>query len=171
MTDRPKSVLPEGLSLGHPACLVSTWFGVGLLPVAPGTWGSAAALPFVWFLQTWGGPFAVLAATAVLFFAGWWAAGVFVSKSEFTDPAPVVVDEVVGQWLVLAFVPPNLWYYLIGFAIFRVLDIRKPWPAGWADRELHGGFGVMLDDLLVAVYGAATMYGLALLTGGANVFG
>jgi phosphatidylglycerophosphatase A len=168
--EQSKSALPQGMSIRDPACLISTWFGVGLLPVAPGTWGSAAALPFAWFLQLWGGPLAVLTATAIIFVFGWWAVNGFIAKSEFTDPAPVVIDEVAGQWLVLAFVPPSYWYYIIGFAIFRVLDICKPWPAGWADRELHGGLGVMLDDVFAAVYGATAMYVLVLLTGGANVF-
>lgn len=141
----------------HPATLLATWFGSGLLPKAPGTWGSAAALPFAWGLTSWGGPPALLAAAAVCVAVGWWAASDYVRRSGRDDPREVVIDEVAGQWLVLAFVPPEPLFYLVGFAVFRLLDIWKPFPAGWADRNLGGGLGVMADDVLAALYGMAAM--------------
>ena len=74
------------------------------------------------------------------------------------DPGPVVIDEVAGQWLTL--VPaaylapstPDLITYLIAFILFRIADIFKPWPASWADRTIHGGLGIMLDDIIAAIY-------------------
>jgi phosphatidylglycerophosphatase A len=64
----------------------------------------------------------------------------------------VVIDEVAAQWLVLAAAPPHLLAYAAGFVLFRIADIVKPWPASWADRAVHGGLGIMLDDILAAVY-------------------
>lgn len=76
------------------------------------------------------------------------------------DPGPVVIDEVAGQWLTLALVPPDWLYYVLGFALFRLADIFKPWPASWADKKVDGGLGVMLDDVLAAVYSGGTLFAL-----------
>lgn len=157
--------LPEGLGFRHPASLLATWFGTGLLPVAPGTWGSAAALPFAAVITTLFGAVGLLAAAAAVFLAGWWAAGVFAAAEGHKDPKAVVVDEVVGQWLVLLVVPLDLEYYLGALVVFRAFDILKPWPAGRIDRRLEGGLGVMLDDVVAGVYGCLVMLAArALLT-------
>jgi phosphatidylglycerophosphatase A len=153
----------DGISPWHPAHLIATWFGCGLLPKAPGTWGSAAALPFAWGLYLLGGAWALLAASGLCFLAGWWASSVYVRKTGIADPSEVVIDEVAGQWLVLAAVPADPVLYALGFLVFRVLDIAKPWPASWADRHIEGGLGVMADDMLAAAYGALLMAMAALL--------
>lgn len=70
------------------------------------------------------------------------------------DPKEVVVDEVAGQWLVLAAIPADPALFALGFVLFRIFDIFKPWPVRWADRQVGGGLGIMLDDLLAALYGA-----------------
>lgn len=141
----------------HPALLLATWFGSGLLPRIPGTWGSLAALPFAWVIQSLGGPLALGLAIIAVFLIGWWASEVYVRRAGLDDPGAVVIDEVAGQWLVLLLVPPSLWMYFIGFLLFRVFDILKPWPVSWADRYVKGGLGVMLDDILAALYGFAAM--------------
>lgn len=152
----------DGISPWHPAFIAATWFGSGLLPKAPGTWGSLAALPFAWLIARTVGSGALLAAAVLCFLIGWWASAVYVGRTGVDDPSEVVIDEVAGQWLVLAAAPPEPILYLVGFAIFRALDITKPWPARWADRHVHGGLGVMLDDMLAAAYGAVAMALIAL---------
>lgn len=150
-------------SLGDPATLLSTWFGAGLLPKAPGTWGSLAALPFAWAI-TWAGGWPALSlATLTVFIIGCWAADRTALSIGISDPGFIVIDEVAGQWLVLLATPPDLLRYLIGFALFRLFDIAKPWPANWADRRIKGGFGVMLDDVFAGLYGLAAMSLLALV--------
>lgn len=144
--------------LGHPAVLLATWFGSGLLPRAPGTWGSLAALPFAWLIAGLAGPAGLALAAAAVFGIGCWAAGRYADASDDADPGAVVIDEVAGQWLVLVAAPLSLPAYAAGFLLFRVLDIVKPWPASWADRNLKGGFGIMADDVLAAGYGLALMY-------------
>lgn len=151
-----------GLSPWHPAFVAATWFGSGRMPKAPGTWGSLAALPFAWGLALAGGWPLLLAASLACFLVGWWASAVYVRRTGISDPSEVVIDEVAGQWLVLAAAPTEPLLYLAGFALFRLFDITKPWPIRWADRHIHGGLGVMLDDMLAGVFGAALLSVLAL---------
>lgn len=147
----------EGISPWHPAFLAATWFGCGLLPRAPGTWGSLAAVPLAWMLAVWGGSWLVAGASMACFGVGWWASAVYVRRTGIDDPKEVVVDEVMGQWLVLAATPPEPALYALGFLVFRVFDIWKPFPASWADRHVEGGLGVMADDGIAALYGALAM--------------
>jgi phosphatidylglycerophosphatase A len=142
----------------NPARLIATWFGVGYAPVAPGTWGSLAALPLAWLIVWLGGAWALVGAALVLFLIGWWASQNVVAASRASDPQYIVVDEVVGQWLTLAVAPLDPLAYSLGFLLFRAADIFKPWPAGWADRKVEGGLGVMLDDALAALYSAAALW-------------
>jgi phosphatidylglycerophosphatase A len=100
-------------------------------------------------------------AAAGVFVLGIWAAGACVEKQGIQDPGPVVIDEIAGQWAVLVLVPMDLIHYGVGFVLFRAFDILKPWPVGWADREIKGGLGIMLDDALAAGYAAAVLWGVA----------
>ena len=150
--------LPAGLSFWHPASLLATWFGTGLLPKAPGTWGSLAALPLAWVAQFYFGPAGLGAAVLAAFAVGCWAAAVYIRKCGVEDAPEIVIDEVAGQMLTLALVPADVLLYAVGFVLFRLADITKPWPAGWANRKLAGGLGVMADDLFAGIYAAAAMF-------------
>ena len=145
---------------------MATWFGVGFLPIAPGSWGSLAALPFAWAITSlWGIPGLGVAA-AIAFLGGWWAAAIVAKASAVEDPGSIVIDEVAAQWLVLLAAPPAPLPYALAFVLFRIFDIWKPWPARWAERHVKGGLGVMLDDLLEAVY-ALMLLSVLLTIGGA----
>ena len=137
--------------------LLCSWFGAGWIPKAPGTWGSAAALPLGWLLFWLGGPPLLGAAAVIVFFIGWWASERIVRAEGLEDPGWVVIDEVAGQWLSLLFTPPSLLGYAIGFALFRLFDIWKPWPISWCDREIKGGLGIMVDDVLAGLMALALM--------------
>ena len=150
----------DNLPLSHPAALIATWFGSGRLPLMPGTWGTLAALPFAWLIRSVWGAQGLLIAAAAVFAAGLWAAWVLSRHLGQADPGEVVVDEVVGIWVALAFVPPGFTLYVLGFLIFRAFDIFKPWPVSWAESELAGALGIMADDVVAGVY---TMIALALL--------
>jgi phosphatidylglycerophosphatase A len=144
--------------------LIATGFGIGRLPFAPGTWGSALALPIAWFVAPAG--VAVSLAAAVLLTAlGFWAAGEMVAGRRVADPPEIVIDEICAQWLVLAVLPREPLAYALGFIAFRIVDIVKPWPASWADRSLTGMAGVMVDDLLAAPYAAAAAWAVLWLIG------
>lgn len=158
--------LPDGLSLRQPPVLLATWFGCGLLPWAPGSWGSAAALPFAWLILWQAGAYGLLAAAVALLGVGIWAAGVYAERTASEDPGPVVIDEVTAQWLTLvptaSHLPaaPDPVHVLAGFILFRIADIVKPWPARWAERELPGGLGIMMDDVIAAAYAALGLVAL-----------
>ncbi len=154
------SLQPRDLT--QPSVLIGTWFGSGLLPKAPGTWGSLAALPFAWGIESIGGQAALLFGAILAFAIGVWASARMAQNLGIKDPGVVVIDEVAGQWLALAFVPLSGWSYVAGFLLFRLADITKPWPASLADRRLDGGLGIMLDDMIAGAYA-----GLVLLLGAA----
>jgi phosphatidylglycerophosphatase A len=154
--------MPAGLAARHPAWLLATWFGAGRLPRAPGTVASLAALPLAAALAWLGGPWLVLLAALPLFGLGVWASERYMAAYGVHDPGAVVVDEVVGQCLTLALLPATPIAYLLGFVLFRILDMAKPWPAGWIDRRMTGGIGVMLDDVVAGIYAGAL--GLVLLS-------
>jgi phosphatidylglycerophosphatase A len=151
--------------------LLATWFGVGLIPAAPGTWGSLAALPFAWAVLNLWGAVGVAIAVLIVFAAGCWAADAFAKASAVSDPAAVVVDEVAGQWLVLLAAPLDPVAWTVAFLLFRLFDIWKPWPVRWADRQVKGGVGIMLDDILAAGCAVAVLRMLIAVGGTLGVRG
>ena len=150
------------LPLLHPAFWIGTVFGIGRIPLAPGTWGSLAALPVAWVVVgRFGpdeGPLALVLLAALFFPIGLWASHVYGQASESHDPPDIVIDEVVAQWLVLALVPQDGFFYGLAFFFFRVADILKPWPIRRFEKRFPGAFGVMADDLLAALYAAAGLF-------------
>ena len=155
------------LPFAHPVCLLATWFGAGLMPKAPGTWGSFAALPFAWLIAYYGGVWSLIAATVLVSLVGWWAAAAYAKALGREDPGDVVIDEVAGQWLSLISAGTDIGLFAVGFIAFRFADILKPWPAGWANARLHGGLGIMLDDILAGIYAGLAVYALRFALGDA----
>jgi phosphatidylglycerophosphatase A len=147
--------------LTHPAGWIATALGAGLSPKAPGTMGSLVAL-LPWWFGLRGLPIEWYAAVLVIGFAlGVWACGVAGQRLGVDDHGGLVWDEVVGMWITLIAAPTGWWWMLIGFALFRLFDIWKPWPVRLADRRVHGGLGVMLDDVIAGVYAYAALLILA----------
>lgn len=131
---------------------IATWFGSGLSPIVSGTAGSAAALPFAFIIQITLGSVGLFIASITIFLVGWWASNQYIKHLGGEDPGEIVVDEVAGQWLLLAVLFPTWQSYFVGFILFRTFDIIKPWPVSWADSKIKGGLGVMFDDMLAALY-------------------
>ncbi len=153
--------------------LIATFFYVGHLRPAPGTWGSLAALPAAWVIYVFAGPWGLLSGVVFSYVLGLWATGVETKGKDDHDPSEIVIDEVCGQWVALlpvAFGAANagvsitaLWPgWLAAFVLFRLFDITKWGPIGWADRK-HGPTGVMLDDVIAGVFAAIGVLGLAWL--------
>jgi len=153
-------------NLAHPAVLLATGFGAGLLPRAPGTWGSLLAVGLAWGIVYLWGPLGLAIGAVLAFGVGVWASNVCIEKYGCEDPKQVVIDEIAGQWLVLLIVPPGALEYALGFVLFRIFDIFKPWPVSWADRTIKGGFGVMLDDILAALFAMIVLHSITILMGG-----
>ncbi|MDT8450680.1 MAG: phosphatidylglycerophosphatase A [Wenzhouxiangellaceae bacterium] len=146
----------RAVALGTPAGLLAFGFGAGLSPKAPGTAGTLAgmllALPLTG-LPDWAG----LAIVALAFVAGIPICERTSHALGVHDHGGIVWDEVAGIWLVLMTVPFHWAWWLGAFIAFRVFDIAKPWPIGWLDRRVTGGFGIMVDDLIAAFYAAGIL--------------
>ena len=149
--------------LRHPAHFVALGFGSGLAPKAPGTFGTLLALPlYPLLLQlplTW-----QLAMIAALFLAGIPICRIAGEALGVSDHGSIVWDEIVAMLLVLEFTPFGLSWWLAAFVLFRLFDIWKPFPIRQFDARLKGGFGVMFDDLLAALYAVAALKVMVWLT-------
>lgn len=142
--------------------ILATFFGSGLSPKGPGTAGTLAALPVAALIHWALGIEALLAASVLVFFLGWWVSAKYlVLSAKQGDPKEVVIDEVAGMWLTLSAMPLMWigppegwmpWLYAASFAAFRLFDIWKPWPISVADRKLKNAFGIMFDDILAAIF-------------------
>jgi phosphatidylglycerophosphatase A len=141
------------------AVFIATAGYCGYFPIAPGTAGSAAGL-LVYLLVWWtGSPVVEVAAIALIFAAGTWAATHAERYFGGIDPGPVVIDEVLGMLVTLALIQAGWVAALTGFVLFRILDVIKPFPANRLET-FHGGFGIMADDAMAGVYANLALRGL-----------
>lgn len=137
--------------LKRPTAFLAYGFGSGLAPKAPGTFGTLAAIPVFYLMQ----PLPIvsyLVLTAFLFILGIWFCQKTVDWLQQDDPSAIVWDEIVGYLITMAAAPSGWLWIVLGFVLFRLFDIVKPWPVSLADKKLHGGFGVMLDDVIAGLY-------------------
>jgi phosphatidylglycerophosphatase A len=141
------------------AVFISTVGYCGYFPFAPGTVGSAAGLVFYLLVWWTGSPLVEIALIVGLFALGVWAGTTSERYFGGIDPGPVVIDEVVGMLITLAFIPVGWSGALAGFVLFRIFDVIKPYPANRLEA-LHGGLGVMADDAMAAVYANLSLRGL-----------
>lgn len=135
-----------------PALMLGFGFGSGLAPKAPGTFGTLLGTLLFIPIILWS-PLLAWALFIIALIAGSWICGCAAELSGEHDHGGIVWDEFVGVWLVLLLLPAQVWYWwLAAFGLFRLFDIVKPWPIGWVDQRVSGGFGIMLDDVLAALF-------------------
>lgn len=150
MADTPASVWR------NPIHFVAFGFGSGAAPVAPGTFGTLAAIPFYLLLQYL--PLSsYLLVMAVAFAVGCWLCEITSRDIGVHDHGGIVWDEFVGFWITMIAAPPGWLWIIVGFVLFRFFDILKPWPIRWIDKKVHGGFGIMLDDVLAGLFALAVL--------------
>jgi len=140
--------------LSNPVHFLALGFGSGLIKTAPGTWGTLSAVPIYFAIAHT--PLIqlplFLSVIAVMFLIGCYLCGKTARDVGVHDHGAIVWDEIVGYLLTMAFVAPNLVNLIVGFVLFRFFDIIKPWPIKVLDRKVHGGFGIMIDDVLAAIF-------------------
>ncbi|APZ44191.1 phosphatidylglycerophosphatase A [Acidihalobacter ferrooxydans] len=141
---------------GHPVHLLAFGFGAGLAPVAPGTAGTVVAIP-LFVAMSYLPLAAYLALTVLAMVAGFWICGRSSELLGVHDHGGIVWDEIVGYLITMIGAPLAWPWVLLGFVLFRVLDVFKPWPASWADRRLRGGVGIMMDDVFAGIYALIIM--------------
>lgn len=154
-------VAKSRLNLANPWHLLATGFGSGLSPVVPGTMGSLAAIPFWYLLDLL--PVEIYSLLVLLAISiGVWLCHQTAKDMGVHDHGSIVWDEFIGMWITLIAVPDNSWQWVLaGLVIFRIFDIWKPWPVRWFDRNVHGGMGIIVDDIVAGIISAMLIYGAA----------
>lgn len=147
----PQDLNLRKVAFGSPSGLLAFGFGSGLSPFAPGTMGTVAAIPFVFALKGLGET-GYWIALVLLFMLGVALCGRVSKRLGVHDHGGIVWDEMVGYWLTVAFIPLQWEWLLAAFLLFRFFDIVKPWPIRQLDKKVGGGFGIMIDDVLAAVF-------------------
>lgn len=166
MSDSDDTLTGEGLNpdvswLSNPAHCLSLGFGSGLASKAPGTFGSIAALPLIgvlWWVEA--SLFAQVAWAMTITALGAASAGYTARALKTHDHGAIVIDEIAGIAITFIAIPPSWLAVLLGFGLFRLLDIAKPWPIGWLDKSVGGGIGIMADDVLAGLIACAVLHGL-----------
>ena len=153
-------IISPKLVFSHPVHFLAFGFGAGLSPYAPGTVGTLVGFP-LFFLLRGLDPVIYFSVVAVLYVAGIWFCDVAGKAVGVADHGGIVWDEIVAFMLVLPFAPQTPLGYVLAFMLFRLFDIWKPFPIRYADKHIHGGFGVMFDDLLAAIYAVTFLFLLA----------
>lgn len=149
----------------HPIHFLAIGLGSGAAPKAPGTWGTLAAIPFYLLLCQlsieW-----YLALVLLAGIAGIYICGKTSKDWGVHDHGGIVWDEFVGFWITMIAVPVT-WYWVVwGFVLFRFFDILKPWPIKWFDQQVHGGLGIMVDDVIAGIFAALCLHGTIFLVSG-----
>lgn len=150
-TSQPKVNFRELIK--RPVCFLGLGFGSGLAPKAPGTFGTIAAIPIYLLMQNLS-LMTYLVLTVIAFIVGIWICQKSADWLGKEDPSAVVWDEIVGYLVTMIAAPQGWQWVVLGFALFRFFDILKPWPISLADKELHGGFGIMFDDVIAGIFSA-----------------
>ena len=159
------AINPSPLELVRsPTLMLAFGFGSGLSRLAPGTVGTIAAIP-LWWLLTQLSPPLYLATVLVAAIIGVSICGRAAEQMGVHDHGGIVWDEFVGYWITMFMAPAGVVWMLVGFALFRVLDIAKPWPIKWADEKVEGGLGIMLDDVIAGILACLCLQSIALLVG------
>lgn len=162
MSDASVPKPPSELILTTPEHFIAFGFGAGLSPVAPGTFGTLAGLPFWFALMHLPIPYYILA-VVMLFVFGCWVCGESARLLGVHDYGGIVFDEIVGLLIgctPLLLTQVSVWWVLPVFGLFRFFDIIKPWPIRWLDQKAEGGFGIMVDDALAGIFTAVCIYTL-----------
>ena len=156
--------LQDRARLANPVHLLALGFGSGLAPKAPGTFGTLAAIPIYLLIAGW--PLAAyLLLTLIACVAGIWICGRAARDFGVHDHPAIVWDEIAGFLITMIAAPAGFVWLVLGFLLFRLFDILKPWPIGWLDRRVGGGTGIMIDDIVAGVFAALVLQAIAWLVG------
>ena len=151
------------VQLTNPIHLLAVGLGSGMSPIMPGTMGSAMAIP-LWLLFNGLQPYLYWVLIVVAFIFGCFLCQKTSDDTHTHDSGHIVWDEFVGMWITLFFIPQiSVLWIAIAFFAFRVFDMAKPWPIRWFDKRVPGGFGIMVDDVIAAIFSSLTVYALTFI--------
>ena len=151
---------PEKLSIFSPVTLLASFGGSGFITPASGTWGSLAALPIATYILFNYSDLYLLYLSFTLFLIGMWVCREWLNAvgDQDNDPSMIVIDEAAGLSLTLAFAEMSLISVFLGFALFRLFDIAKPWPISWLEKRFSGAFGIMIDDMVAGLLAGIILF-------------
>ncbi len=155
---------PQNTVWKNPIHFLAFGFGSGLSPKAPGTMGTLAAIPLFLLMQPLSLPIYLLV-TAVACLLGFWLCDKTSQDLGVHDHPGIVWDEFCGFWITMIAAPAGWQWIVLGFVLFRLFDIWKPWPIRWLDKKVHGGFGIMIDDLIAGAFAGACLQVIAVFAG------
>ncbi len=155
---RPLKQPPARVVFTNPFHFLAFGMGSGLSPVAPGTTGTLAAIPFAWLMAEYLSLPGYLAVTLFALVIGFWICGRSSEMLGVHDHRGIVWDEFVGYFVTMIAVPTEWYWYLLGFFLFRFFDVIKPWPAHYFDNRIHNGIGIVMDDVVAGFYALAVMH-------------
>ncbi len=141
----------------HPKFWFTFGFGTGLLPFAPGTWGTLPGIP-IYFLLQFLSPVSYFSVVLFLTIIGFWFCDIGCKALGVYDHKAIVWDEIVGYLFTMFMVPLSWKWIVVGFVLFRIFDILKPWPISWLEKHFKSGIGVMLDDVAAGIFAFICMY-------------
>ena len=162
MNKSEKKAALARVKLTNPAHLFALGFGTGLSPVMPGTFGTLAAIPFILLFPYLSLSLQLLLTIAVCL-VGFWLCEKTAKDMQVHDHPAIVWDEVAGMMITMLAVPVTVTNLVAGFLLFRLLDIAKPWPIRFFDKQVHGGVGIMLDDIIAGVFALGILQALIYL--------
>lgn len=145
------------ITIKTPMQFLASGFGSGCAPIAPGTFGTAAAIP-VWILLSFLSPMSYTMIVLAIFVLGCYVSEKASQEMGVHDHGGIVIDEFVGYFITMFLVPFSWMNILLGFILFRIFDVLKPWPIKVLDRQVKGGFGIMIDDVLAGLMALACMH-------------
>lgn len=149
---RKYKALPVPDSVWHkPTHFIAFGFGAGLAPIAPGTFGTLMGIPF-YLLLSWLPNLYYLIAVVLITIASMWLSDIVSKEINVHDHPGMCLDEIVGFLVTMCFAPHGWLWIAIGFGLFRFFDIVKPWPISYIDQKVHGGFGIVLDDVIAGIF-------------------
>lgn len=146
----------------NPIHFIAFGFGAGAMPFAPGTWGTLMAIPIYYVMQDLSLMAYVLVTLAVIIF-GTWVSHVTEKDLGVPDHSGIVIDEIAGFLVTMIAAQSGFMWIFLGFILFRIFDIWKPFPIRYLDQHVPGGAGIMLDDIIAGVYAGLVLWGIALL--------
>lgn len=136
---------------------IATGLYVGKIPKAPGTWGSLLAIiPWYFFKDVSVSTYLII--LVATFVVGFFASGSAEKLLSQPDAGPIVIDEILGMFITLFLAPAHPAAWVLGFILFRIFDIWKPYPVSWFDQHIHGGIGIMMDDVVAGIYALLSLH-------------
>ena len=151
--------IPASVVFSHPIHILAFGFGSGLLPKAPGTYGTLACIPLFWLMADLS-LINYLIITGLVCLSGFYICGWSAEKLKVHDHPGIVWDEIAGFLITMVGFSFHWSNVLLGFILFRIFDILKPWPIRWIDRKVSGGFGIMLDDIIAGIFAWICLYAI-----------